>query len=288
MNTAFIVGIDSAIGRSLENLLILNGWSVFGTSRRSSHTKSNVFYLDLANVTDLNFDIPIDVVYLCAGVTKIAQCKENSAYSKLINVDAQIQLAAYFLNKNTHVVCLSSNAVFSGHKPWYQTTDKTCPKTYYGENKALVEDALLGMSKHIAIVRLTKVLTPDYPLILQWIMALKNNLPVEPFNDLSLCPISIYTVAQCLKEIGDKKLEGIIHLSGSIDVTYLDVAEYLAKLINARKGLIKEISMLCSNEIMMDASLYTSLDITKSKQLFDVFDTSFATTMNCLYGDFNR
>lgn len=288
MNTALIVGIDSVIGKRLEHVLNLNGWTVFGTSRRACAEKSNVFYLDLANIAKFRFDLPIDVVFLCASITKITLCKDNNHHAKLINVDAQIQLAEYFSNKNTHIVYLSSNAVFNGQKPWYKTTDPLCPTTSYGEYKALVEKALLQMNGKVTIVRLTKVLTPNYPLVVQWTKNLRNNKIIEPFYNLFLSPISINTVSQCLKEIGDKHLSGIIHLSGESDVSYVEFAEYLTELINLKKGLIKGIAMLDSNNENDQTPLYTSLDMTESKQLFTNLDTSFATTMNGLYGDLSK
>lgn len=287
MKTVLIIGIDSVIGRSLENVLIQNGWTVFGTSRRFCERQSNVFYLDLANVAEMCLDLSFDVVYLCANVTKIKDCEENPDYAKLINVEAQIKLAEYFLNQNAHIVYLSSNAVFSGQKPAYKTTDLLCPKTYYGECKSLVEEALLRMSGQITIVRLTKVFTPEFPLILQWRMDLRNNKVIEPFSDLRVCPISVFTVSQCLKEIAEKVIKGIVHLSGSTDVSYLDVAEYLAGLLNAPKDLIKGAAMLDSRKHMEYIPVYASLDMSESDRLFDKLDTSFATTMNSLYGDFS-
>lgn len=287
MRTALIIGIDSVIGQSLESVLMQNGWSVFGTSRRAGEKQTNVFYLDLANVAELRLDVNFDVVYLCANITKIKDCEENHDYTRVVNIDAQIKLADYFLSKGAHLVYLSSNAVFSGQKPAYKITDAVCPVTYYGECKSSVEEALRKMSGQFTIVRLTKVLTPKFPLILQWVMDLKNNQIIKPFYDLLVCPVSIYTVSQCLKEIAEKNIQGIVHLSGSTDVSYLDVAEYLAGLLNAPKDLIKGAAMLDARKHMEYIPAYASLDMSESSRLFDTLDTSFATTMNSLYGDFS-
>lgn len=283
--SALIIGVDSTIGRWLKNTLSSQGWKVFGTSRKKSVTQ-DVFYLDLADLSQLQINYTFDVIYMCASITQISQCQSNPDYARLINVDAQLQLVQYFLNQNTHFVYLSSNAVFSGQQPWYKTTDPPSPITHYGECKALVEKALLHMTKKITIVRLTKVLTPDYPLFSQWVTDLKNKIIITPFHNLNLCPISINTVCECLKEIADKKRYGIIHLSGQIDVSYQKVAEYLAQLVNAKKSLIKEIPMLDSMG-HEKTPFYTSLDMTESKALFVKMDTSFLGTMNNLYGCFS-
>lgn len=282
MRSALIVGIDSAIGNALKNGLQTAGWSVWGTSRQKDHLKGQVFYLDLAKADIFHFEQPIDVVYLCAGITKMVNCNLTPDYSYLVNVEAQIQLARYFLNKGAHIVYLSSNAVFNGIKPRYKIADPTCPVTRYGEHKAIVESTLLSMTPDVSIVRLTKVLTSDYPLILQWIATLKKNECIAPFRDLHLCPLSINTVTYCLKKIGEKNIGGITHLSGEDEVTYLDVAEYLAEVLGVSRDLIESRSMVESFSDT-EVSLHTSLDMTESKIIVDGLDLSFIATMKSLY-----
>lgn len=226
----------------------------------------------------------IDTVYLCAGITQLEQCRLNPIHTKIINIDAQIHLADYFLNKNAMIIYMSSSAVFSGEKKYYTISDEVNPATFYGECKAVVENTLQQMSKNIAIVRLTKVLTNHYSLILNWIRVLKEGLSISPFYDLSLCPISCHLVASCLQKIGDMKNTGIIHLSGERDISYLDIGYYLARLLQVNKSLIESKSVLDSLPIVEKIPPYTSLDMAESMKIFPGLDISFETTMNDLYG----
>ncbi len=283
MKSALIIGIDSTIGCSLQNNLVATGWQVFGTSRRKEYLQKNISYLDLSDVNGFRFNHPLDVVFFCASITKISSCRENSEFCRTINIDAQVQLADYFLSQSVHIVFLSTSAVFNGERPGYKVSDATCPITTYGESKAMAEKILLGMSGDITIVRLTKVLTSNYPLIHQWINLINAGKVIEPFHDLYVCPISINIVVSCLKTIVENKLFGIIHLSGAVDVSYEVMAQTLFRYLGGNPSLIKSKSALESGVIVAEAPLYSSLDMTESRRLFMKPDTSLDRTLNNLF-----
>lgn len=77
MFTALIAGIDSAIGASVAQHLSLQGWKIFGTSRRPlSDDSTNVFYCDFAekdSIDDcikhlLSQDVSLDLIVFCVGI----------------------------------------------------------------------------------------------------------------------------------------------------------------------------------------------------------------------------
>lgn len=281
-----IVGIDSTIGAALSKELSNHDWEVLGTTRKKERVTDKVFYLDLLSTQEFNFLLPVDAVFLCASVTKMTSCRENAIYAEQINQTAQTSLAKYFINKSIQVIFLSTSAVFDGRKPAYKVTDKKNPLTPYGKFKANVEDDLISYSEYCSIVRLTKVLTPYYPLLLGWIANLRKGYPVEPFKDLYVCPISINVVVECLRIIVEKELFGIMHISGEKDVTYQNIAEYLEIMMGLDKSLITPASAFASGVNIEEAPLYTSLDMSRSKKLFKIPNVSLQATLNNLYGDF--
>ena len=277
-----IVGIDSQIGCALKAELDLFGYSIFGTTRKKENVGERIFYLDLAQIEAFNFKVPIDVVFLCASITKLSDCQNSLEYSRIVNFEAQIKLADYFLKKNAFIIFLSSQTVFGGKKPAYHVDDRTCPITAHGDYKAAVESRLLNMSYNVAVVRMTKILTPEYPLILHWISALKSNRCIEPFYDLRLSPISIKIVVACLREIVTKDIKKIIHLSGDGDVTYHTLALILARLLGVSESLINPKSALDAN-VISPLCLYSSLDMSESKKLFHLPDMSLESILGDLY-----
>lgn len=281
---ALIIGIDSTIGGALEKNLLASDWDVYGTTRRKESVTDRISYLDLAKLNAFRYTVPVDAVFLCAGVTKLANCRREPDYAKRINQDAPVRLADYFLNQSIPVIFLSTSAVFNGEKAAYQINDPTSATTLYGKYKAQAEKKMIALSDGIAIVRLTKILTPDYPLIIQWLQAWAKKEVVEPFYDLKLCPISIHTVTHCLKQIVEKKLSGIIHLSGEQDISYHALAERLAYNMGVGLQFIRPKSALTSLVKKEDAPLYTSLDMFESNKKLMIPDTSLDTILTHLYG----
>ena len=77
MFTALIAGIDSAIGASIAQHLSLQGWKIFGTSRRPlGKDSTNVFHCNFAekdSIDDcikhlLSEDISLDLIVFCVGI----------------------------------------------------------------------------------------------------------------------------------------------------------------------------------------------------------------------------
>ncbi len=284
MKTALIVGIDSVIGLALKIELQASGWSVLGTTRQKSSVSQETLYLDLLNVDAFDLQQSVDVVFLCASITKVAACSEDAEHAYLVNEVAQIRLATYFLQRDVHVVFLSSTAVFNGEKPYFKVDDDTCPTTLYGQYKANVEKALLSMSGDVTVVRLTKVLTKEYPLIIQWLARLKKAESIVAFDDLNFCPISVYTVVSCLKEIAKRCLVGVIHLSGTYDISYLQMAHFLAEMMDANKLLVQGQSGLCLGLKCAELPIFSSLDMTETKSLFAFEEQSPFEITSDLYG----
>ena len=285
MKSTLIIGVDSVIGSVLRKKLLLSGWKVYGTTRDIGRVSEDVFFLDLANMTDFVFQEQVDVVFLCAGLTSFQDCRENPDYAQLVNVDNQVKLAQFFTQRNVHIIFLSSTAVFSGDKPFRKIYEPSCPVTVYGRCKADAEEALIGLGGCISIVRLTKVLTTDYLLIHQWLDRLKQGMHLTPFYDLSLSPISIQFVVYCLSVIADKQITGMIHLSGAEDVTYEFIARYLVKLWGLDFKLIHPQSAVIFGVLKAEAPLYTTLDMTDTVKLLGVHAIPIATTLNDLYKD---
>ena len=76
------------------------------------------------------------------------------------------------------------------------------------------ERALLALGSGVAVVRLTKVLAAELPLIGRWVEALKAGKPVEAFTDLICAPMPVDFVAEALARIGAQQKGGLFHLSG--------------------------------------------------------------------------
>ena len=279
--SALVVGSDSVIAKSLINKLQSEGFKTFATSRRNASIDS--LFLDLLRPEHFEFKESVDVVYICAAMVSLAQCRDNAELSERINFEAPVVLAKKLLPLCKSLVFLSTSAVFDGKKPQRKETEQTCPITKYGEDKARAEAELLALSDKVSVVRLSKVLTPEYTLFMDWFSKLQLGESIEPFYDLNLCPISLPRVVDCLLQIACKHLSGVIHLSGYEDVSYVDVAHYLVDKLDLPKSRVEAKSAFDCGIDKTAAPEFSSLDMSSSNLKFGLAFEHWSSLLDQLY-----
>ena len=267
--TALIVGIDGQIGAALAAHLQGLGWRVFGTTRREPK-EDTIIHLDLANVAACSLPPSVDAAFLCAAETKLAHCRAAPEETHTVNVDGPVALATRLVAGGTLVVFLSSNAVFDGTVGYRRAEEPTCPQTIYGQQKARAEQRLLSIGNQVAILRLTKVLTPAMPLITGWIDCLRRGEPIRPFSDLMIAPLSMAMVTDALARIAGGRYGGILQASGAKDVSYAEVARHIARRLAVSDTLVRPTTSAEAGLPPCDVPAHTTLDTTRLKDLFDI------------------
>lgn len=258
--TWLVVGADGGIGRPLLAALRAAGRPAVGTSRRGSDTALS---LDLARSDSWQLPVGVAVAYLCAAVTSIETCRRDPAGTRRINVDATLALAGHLQDRGSHVVFLSTNQVFDGTVPLRGEDEPTCPLTEYGRQKAEVEAALLAAGG-ATVVRLTKVVPPDWPLLRNWSEALSRGEPVGAFRDMVLAPIPTAFAVDVLVRVGAARPGGVVHVSADADLSYADFARQIA----ADSSLVHEISFADRGLPPEAAPRHTALRTTRLSKLF--------------------
>jgi dTDP-4-dehydrorhamnose reductase len=257
-----VVGGDSTIGGELFRRLATAGVRAVGTTRRSSADPSTVV-LDLA-ADPSTWAIPdrVEVAFLCAAITSIDRCRQKPAEARLVNVARTIQLATRLRSRGGHVVFLSTNQVFDGTRPCARPDDPTNPRTEYGRQKAEVERALLAEGG-VTVVRFTKVIAPGMVLLHSWVEALRRGAAIEPFEDMVMSPIPLGFAAGVLACVGDRKLGGIVQVSGAADVSYARIARRLAERLRTSCDLVRPVSCESKGVPRESAPVHTTLDTTR-------------------------
>jgi dTDP-4-dehydrorhamnose reductase len=193
LGRVLIVGVNSKIGGALYKDLQKYAISVLGTTRKKNVALGDprIIYLDLKDeVIDEGLLPEVDIVYIMASVTSMAECVSDSD-SYGINVSRISQIGSLYMKRGSFIIFASTNAVFSGEKFEQNECDIVDPITIYGSQKRDAENALLNSAAlipkgRLAIVRMTKVLTHDITLIKDWTASILDGRPIEAFIDLKI------------------------------------------------------------------------------------------------------
>jgi dTDP-4-dehydrorhamnose reductase len=268
--TWLVVGGDGLIGRRLASDARRRVDSVVVSSRRPCQHSWQVF-ADLASgdIRAITATVP-DVAFLCAAMTNMQACRENPELSYRINVTETVNLAAKLVKQGAFVVFLSSNTVFDGLVARPNEDEPHKPLSEYGLQKASAEQQLLaipGANEHIAIVRLSKVLSPDAGIAAEFLHRLRAYESCPAFEDLNMAPISLSYVVNGLLEIGARKLSGLFHFSGAEELSYAEFAFRLARHITSDPDLVKAVSFRSARVNVIFNPKFPALGMKRTREL---------------------
>jgi len=250
-----IVGGDSVIGKALGNYWEDNNTDFHSSTRKLALSSEVRPFIDLENLDFSNLDYGYDVAILCAAVSSIAKCELHKKRTRIINVINTYTLLEKLSLLGTHIIFLSSNQVFDGSKPLNKTSDRKKPVCEYGKQKAEAEDLISNLKK-FSILRLSKVIHPNLPILIKWSESLEMGQQINAFADMSLSPIDIGKVVLKIDSLAKSKVVGIFHCSGGVDMSYYDYAIQYVKRFGYSENLVNKES--CKS-IGLKPPLFTSL-----------------------------
>lgn len=255
-----IVGGDSAIGMALSAYWDRMGVFHSSSTRNRSFASSRRPYIDLCTKEwdDLDKSRYESVVF-CAAQSKIAECELRPQATWRVNVESTAALAQRFAAEGCYVLLLSTAKVFDGTKPMRQTHEHVSPMTEYGRQKAEAERRVLNQTRS-GVLRLSKVIHSDLPLLREWELAIQSRLVISAFSDMYLAPVPLADVVLLIDHLVNSESKGIFHLSAVKDISYYDFALDYFKHIDASDNLIRKASARAAGipEIYLDR--YSTLD----------------------------
>ena len=256
--SVLVAGADGLIGAALVHRLSRGGARVLSTSRRA--LSQATFQVDLT-APDAWPALPkVDAAVLCAGVTSIGACAENAAATAAVNVAGISVLAEILAAQTDMVLLLSSNQVFDGSIARRGRADGYSPVCRYGRQKAAAEAHVLGLTGG-TVLRLTKVLTPDLPLLTGWCADLAAGRPVTPFENFPLAPVTLDFAVETIVDILSRGEPGVYQGSGADDLTYVDLARALAGRLGADPGLVTPVQAVSAGLGFERLPRYSTLEM---------------------------
>ncbi len=275
-----VIGADGQVGRVAYQDLLRRGYEVFGTTRRTEGEAKDCLFLDLSLAPSEWPELPpVDVAVICTAVTSIAECQNDPDVTAVVNLHAPVALAEKLTRQGTMVLFLSTTGVFDFTRPFRHHDDPPCPVTNYGRQKAEAEARILELEGKTVVLRLTKIIGPDMPLLNRWQTELASGQNITAYQDTTIAPITAVFASRVMHEIIGSGTEGIFHASGDDDLPYTVLAEQLIRAmavdperIEARTGNMKEYPSGSSPR-------FTTLDMSREGEMFGVPAPSSLATM---------
>ena len=256
-----VIGTDGLIGSALAGALRARGDAVVGTTRRGKRTGPNELFLDLADPRESGAALPeAEVCFLCAAMTNFADCRARPELARITDVLTPAKIAARLAGTGVRTILLSTSAVLDCKEPGMSADRPRAPASLYGQFKAEAEEAVLRHGEFGAVVRLTKVLTPDMRLMGDWIAMLRAGREIAAIRDLRIAPLTMRHVVGALIAIADARAGGIWQISGESDIAYDGIARYLAIRLGLSASLVLSITAAEKGLPAEDVTAYTSLD----------------------------
>ena len=267
--SALVIGARGTVGRALAQRLKARGLEVHGAVHGRGPCDAHTLQLDLASDPAGWPRLPrADVAVLAAGVTSIAACAEDPGASARVNVAGTVALAERLAERGTFVVFLSSNQVFDGSRPRRSRDDEKSPITAYGRQKAAAEQAIGLLTGSACVVRLTKVVHPEWPLLERWRDDLGRGKEISPLHGLTMAPVALDTAIDFLEMLLSMRPAGTFQLSGDDDLPYVALGAALIRATAADPRLLKPLAARSPPPGFEKFPRYTSLDMSLEEALW--------------------
>lgn len=278
-----IVGADGLVGRALFEAAAGHGFIVTGTTR--CRDQPDLLHCDLEDHSLHDIALPAaDVAFFCAAVAGFAECRNDAARARQINVTAPRLLAEKLVAQGTRVVTLSSSSVFDWSQPHVAADKAPCPVSVYGRLKAENEAAFLAFGEAATVVRFAKVLTPQTRLFAGWLDALRRKRPVTAFSDLRMAPVALDDAVTLLLAVAATDTSGIYQYSASHDISYLDAARHIAAALGAAPFLVAEARAAENGIPPEEITTFSSMESSRAERLLGATAPDPLATLDRLYG----
>ena len=258
-----IVGANSEIGSATARFIRSAGGDVLTTTRRALAEKNQIQFDLSKSVAD--FHIPDGVRSACIfiAVARLAACAADPEGSAWLNVSQTIALVDRLVQRGIYTLFLSSNQVFSGDAPHVGAAAPLSPVSEYGRQKAKAEQLLharMAAGAPVGVLRLSKVVSPGMKLVADWKKELAANRSIQAFGDMTLAPVPVEMVAHSIANLMKDRAQVIAQLSGPRDMTYWELARFLAANTGSDVDLVKRTSAVAAGMPLGSLPRHTTLD----------------------------
>lgn len=282
-----ITGINGLVGNSLFKLLQNSDHKLFFSSRNLGGLAN--YKVDISNkgeVNDFFISQKPDIVINCAAMANVDLCEEEKELCWKINVSGVKNLVDACKRHSTHLTHISTDYIFDGKKESgiYNEGDDPNPQGYYAKSKLEGERVIIDSNISYSILRTILVYgIHEKANIVTFVKnSLEENKTVNLVSDQVRMPTFADDLSRACIKASEKKAEGIFHICGPDQMSYLDIGYRIAEYFSLDKNLINHVKTTDLNQ-KAKRPFKTGFDLDKAKNILNYMPTKFEDSLDIIF-----
>jgi dTDP-4-dehydrorhamnose reductase len=186
------------------------------------------------------------MIFHSAGLTNVDRCELEPALAHRLNVEVTRNVAEAAQSSDARLVHVSTDHLFAGHQQFYGETAEPQPINAYARTKLEAERVVEHLCPDALIIR-TNFLgwgTSIRSSLTDWILSsLASAAPFNMFTDVFITPILINDLLDCIRELLDRNVSGVLNVAGSERVSKYEVGIRTARWFGYSTEQIHPISV---------------------------------------------
>jgi dTDP-4-dehydrorhamnose reductase len=267
-----ITGAGGLLGSAL--LAMVKGHEVYSLYNEHAPSTGIPVRLDLRDknqVTEILRKIKPDAIVHTTALTDVDRCERDHTLAKAINYDATTTIAKSAKDLGAFLVYISTDYVFDGEKGMYNEEDIPRPINFYGHTKLMGEQSIKELLSDYLIARTSVIYgsTPSSGKVnfALWLLdSLSSGKTVNVAMNQFVSPTLNTNLAEMIMECLERRVKGILHLSGASRVSRLEFALEICKTWSLNPSLINPVDMSKMNWYA-PRPRDSSLDVTKASSI---------------------
>ena len=197
---------------------------------------------DFQSIIELLDSSQPDLIVHSASLADVDKCEEDKEKANRVNGEATLEIARWCNEKNSDMIYISSDYIFSGNNSPYDEDDKAHPVNHYGVSK-LAGEQILDINEQFKVFRIPILYgyndEGDKNTFVSIVLtALNANDKLAVDNYRIKYPLLIDDVAVFIRHILNNGGNGIYHLSSDEPMTRFEWALKIAAVFGFPSDLI--------------------------------------------------
>ncbi len=233
-----VTGAAGQLGRDVVHAAAAHGDEVTAVDR------AELDVTDRAAVLEAVAALRPDAIVHCAAWTAVDECESDPDRAFIVNALAVRWIAEACHRTGAHLVHISTDYVFDGHKPTpYVEWDVTHPLGVYGRSKLAGEHEALALGADAAVVRTSWVCSGHGSNMVRTIAKLSAERDELTFVDDQIGhPTFTSDLAPMLRRLALERRSGVHHITNQGVVSWFEFAREVVAALGRNPLMVRPIS----------------------------------------------